>query len=209
MTLSISSNLRESFDFAKDGLVGYWVRWLALIIISAIPIVNFIAYGYSVKIYRGVSHAPELDLDLDSLVAMFIDGLKIFIISLAYMIIPVILMVTPPFFMDSFGVVGVLVMFIGFILAIALCFLSVMGCIRFAKTNSLGEAFNFGALIEKIGEIGWGNYILAFLVFFILICLIAGILSFIPVIGWILIFIIVPLLVIWQAKYFENIYSLA
>jgi hypothetical protein len=205
MTLSISSNLRESFDFAKDGLVGYWGRWLALIIISCIPIVNFIASGYSVKIYRGGSRAP----DLDDVALMFIDGLKIVIIVLGYLIIPLILIIAPLFFMDPSSMAGIVVILIGAILSIALGLISIMGCIRFAKTDSIGEAFNFGEITARIGEIGWGSYILACLAFIILVGLVVGILSAIPIIGWLITVLITPFIGIWQAKYFENIYSLA
>ncbi|MDR2854540.1 MAG: hypothetical protein LBV40_00035, partial [Methanomicrobiales archaeon] len=63
--------MRKSFEFAKDGLVGHWVRWILLSIISIIPIVNFISSGYIVKIYKGGNVAPELGEDNK----LFINGL--------------------------------------------------------------------------------------------------------------------------------------
>ena len=235
MTLSIGSNLKESFNFAKDGLVGHWVRWLALIIISIIPIVNFIAPGYAVRIYRGVSYAP----DLDDWFGLFIDGLQVIVIAFVYMIIPLFLIVVG-IAIIIYGMVGddissmvggIALAVIGAILAFALGFLFIMGCVRFAKTDSMREAFNFGVITERIREIGWGSYILAYFVFSVLTGFINGILSVlthlsalttltdifvestaltvIPLVGWLLTVIITPFLLIWQAKYFENIYSLA
>jgi len=203
MTLSIGENIIESFEFAKDGLVGYWLRWIILTVITCIPIVNFIAYGYMVKIYKGGHVAPELEDYLD----MFIDGIKLVIIGLVYVIIPCIVIFAANFFS---GVVQALLALIGFILLLVCILVGMMACIRFAKEDSLVEAFNFGELLETIGDIGWGHYILSLIACYIVLVFITflALLSLlIPYIGWLLSLIPMPLLMMFSAKFLENLYS--
>jgi len=204
MTLSFGENMTESFEFAKDGLVGHWVRWVILLVISCIPIVSFISYGYLVKIYKGASVAPELE----DYVGMFIDGIKLFIIGIGYMIIPLI-MIIAAVFVGVAGTLGMLLMLIGGVLTIIFGLAAMIGGIRFAKTDQLGEGFNFGAVFATINEIGWGHYILSYIVFIIVICIIVVILSLIPIIGQVLLLIITPVILLLQGKFFENLYSCA
>ena len=226
MTQSIGENLSKSFGFTKNGLVGHWVRWIILIILNCIPIVNFIASGYMVKIYRGGDVAPELE----NYVEMFIDGLKLFIIGLVYSIIPLILIYAVPILgIDPISTTGLLLTCIGTVLAIIVGLFALIATIRFAKMGSMGEAFNFGAISEKIQEIGWGHYILSYIVLIVVVGVIAGGLSAIAtllligagttsgiamgaavaMIAFLALLILIPVFMMWQAKYFENLYSLA
>ena len=226
MTLSIEENISESFRFAKDGLVGHWGRWILLIILNCIPIVNFIASGYVVKIYRGGDSAPELK----GCVEMFIDGLKFTIIGLIYTIIPLILIEAPSIFeIDPISTTGLLLMCIGVILAIIFGLFALIAGVRFAKTESMMEAFNFGAILEKIQEIGWVHYILSYIALIVIIGLIAGALSFVMVLlligagttsgiamgaavamlAFLVLLILIPVFLLWQGKFYENLYSLA
>jgi len=245
MTLSIGENLSTSFEFAKDGLVGQWVRWIILILVTCIPIVNFItsfiASGYLVKIYRGGSVAPELE----DYVGMFVDGIKLAIIGIVYFIIPLIVIFAGLMMAGFGGLVGfagadagemgvagagiaiatpgVLLMLIGAVLAIVFSLVATVAGIRFAKTGALGEGFNFGAVFATMKEIGWLHYFLSCLVFglaiffiFFVIIIISSMLGLIPVIGQLLpfvmqllLFILVPVFLLWQGKFFENLYSRA
>ena len=230
MTLRICENIIESFGFAKDGLVGYWLRWIILIVITCIPIVNFITYGYVVKIYKGGDIAPELEKYGE----MFINGIKLVIIELVYNIIPIIMIFAGIFLTETETVVetadiaGTIVtvgmtvvpvseptgivlalILIGTLLAIIFSLVAQVAGIRFAKTETFGEGFNFEAIFETLKEIGWSHYILSFIVFVIVAVIIVVILSLIPFIGWLLLLIITPLLTIWQGKFFENLYSRA
>jgi hypothetical protein len=73
----------------------------------------------------------------------------------------------------------------------------------------MGEAFNFSAILDQIGKIGWGSYILALIVMFIVVGVIAIILSIIPFIGWLLALIAAPALAIFSARYICLIYDSA
>ena len=217
MRLSIGENVSASFLFAKNGLVGHWVRLILLIIISAIPIVNFIAIGYIVKIYRGGKIAPELE----GYGRMFIDGVLLVIIGIIYAIIPIIL-ICAGFFLGALeaSATGVIIALIGIIVAIIFSLFALLGCVRFAKNEDLEEAFNFQAILEKINDIGWVHYILSYIAIMVIITLISGALSgivqmyadtssLISGVATLLLLIVTPVLSIWQGKFYENLYSLA
>jgi hypothetical protein len=257
MTLGIVDNLTESFEFAKDGLVGHWGRWIILMVLLGISfgiefvteltdslsslfivlisvlfivslITSLIASGYLVKVYKGGDIAPELE----GYGEMFVTGIKLAIIQFIYVFIPVIIILAGIFFLGvgglallagtaeeaaiagaaigaASGMIGLLLMLIGTVLTIALGLLSMIAGIRFAKTEKFGEGFNFEEIFATIKEIGWKHYILSYIVLIILISVISVILGVIPFIGWLLLVIILPLLLLWQGKFFEKLYSCA
>ena len=82
-------------------------------------------------------------------------------------------------------------------------------CVRLARTNSIGEAFNFGEIFSHIGKIGWVNYIVALLVMGIIVGIVMFILEIIPYIGFILVLIVTPLIAIFQARYLCLLYDSA
>ena len=215
--MGIGDNLGESFEYAMEALVGKWVRWILLIIISIIPIVNFILYGYTIRVLRGTKPAPELE----DYVQLFIDGLLYMIISIIWMIPAIIVAVI--LIGGSVGVamasdpaaagaaiagmgIGVL---LTTIVAILCGLFATIGIVRFARMEKFGEAFAFGAIKDKIGEIGWANYIISLIVVSIVISIIYFILILIPFIGWLLMFIALPFLVILSSRFICNLYDSA
>ncbi|KAF1078150.1 DUF4013 domain-containing protein [Methanogenium sp. MK-MG] len=215
--MGIGDNFGESFEYTKEALVGKWVRWILLIIISIIPIVNFILYGYTIRVLRGIKPAPELE----DYVQLFIDGLLYMVISIIWMIPAIIVgmilvggsviaMVSAP---DTMGLAGVAGMGIGllvtFIVAILCSLFATIGIVRFARTEKFGEAFAFGEIKDKIGDIGWVNYIIALIVLGIVVSIIYFVLAIIPIIGWLFMFIAMPFLVIFSSRYICNLYDSA
>jgi len=215
--MGIGDNLGESFEYAKEALVGKWVRWILLIIIGIIPIVNFILYGYTIRVLRGIKPAPELE----DYVQLFVDGLLYMIISIIWMISAIIiaiitiggsiglLMVNDP----AAAAAAIAGMGIGILITIIVAILcglfATIGIVRFARMEKFGEAFAFSAIMEKIGEIGWVNYIIALIVIGIVISIIYFILLLIPIIGWLLMFIAMPFLVILSSRFICNLYDSA
>ncbi len=207
--------LGDSFEYTKEGLMGKWVKWLLLVVISIIPIVNFIMFGYLMEIFRGARAAPELD-DFGRL---FIDGLKLFVVQLIWAI-PIII-VYAIIFGASFALmstssdaaatagVGALMggMLLVFVLAIVLAIFEVIGIIRFARTDSFGEAFNFSAILAHIGRIGWGPYIAALVVVLVAIVVVEVVLSIIPILGWLLLLVLMPAFYIFGARYVTLLYD--
>ncbi len=220
MVMGISQMIGDSFGYAKDGLAGKWGKWILLIISCIIfPLIM----GYVMRIYRGVTPSPELD----KWGGMFIDGIKLFIVELIYAI-PVIIigvvllfstimavaaaMATPP--INPNAVMGLIVadIFVFIIFALVLIIIGIINAtavVRFARTDSFGEAFNFGAIFSHIGRIGLVSYILALIAMGIVVGIIELVCELIPIIGIIILVIIMPLLVMFQARYLSLLYDRA
>jgi len=210
----------ESFGYANESLFGKWVRWIILIICS---IIFPLMMGYSLRIMRGITPAP----DPGEYVRMLIDGIKVILINIVYMIIPLIIGgavlvltggigsltmlgmdVSNPWaymglFMASFG----LAFLVFFIVAFIFSLFGIIGVVRFARTGSMGEAFAFNEITQTVGKIGWVQYILALIVLCIILFVISMVLGMIPVIGGILNLIIAPYLSILIARYYSQLYD--
>lgn len=167
-------------------------------ILGMIPIVNFIVQGYYLKILKGSieknkSGMPEWE-DWGNL---FIKGLIVFIISIIYMLIPIIVI--------SISVGGAILaaisggteamlaaigaaaggLLIAFILMLISILLLPMALAIYAKEESFGSAFRLGEIISRIFS-NLGSYILVYLVIIVLgiiVGIITGILNIIPLLG--------------------------
>jgi len=206
--------LGDSFEYTKDALVDKWMRWLILLVGTIIfPII----LGYTLRVYRGEPYPP----DPEDWVAVFINGIKLFIVELIWAL-PVII-VGLLFFggalammasgSDAAAAVGIGTMLIGIpfllIVTLVVALFAAMGAVRFARTDSFGEAFNVRAILTHIGRIGWGSYIIALVVLMAVFIVISFVLGIIPVIGWVISFVIGPALSIFGARYMTLLYDSA
>jgi len=203
--------LGNSFEYTKECLVGKWMKWILLIISTIIfPLI----YGYMLRIYKGTTPAPELE----NWGGLFIDGIKLLIVGIIYAI-PIIIVA----FVMGFGAAGAamgggdvaalgamgLGLLVLFIVAIIIGIILPIAYIRFSRTESFGEAFNFGAIFEHIGKIGWINYIIALIILAVVIGVIEFILMLIPILGQLLLLILMPAFVIFSARYMTLVYDSA
>jgi len=220
MSIGIGENLTGSFGFAKDKLGGNIGTWLILAILNIIPIVNWIVYGVYIKVLRGE------DPELKEMGKSFIDGLFAIVISIIYMIIPIILSmvvfiltfsmgsmtVTPgmthvPDMMGIFAVgMNIALMFLCLIVTILFSLLLIPAIVNFAR-NGFGAAFKFGMIFGMISKAGWVNYILSMILMWIIFTVIIFVCMIIPILGWILLIFIMPFLYVWGAKYFANLFE--
>ena len=216
--MDYGSMVGESFEYAKEAVVGKWNKWLMLIIATillALPLM-----GYAMKVLRGEKPAPEVT-DWGTL---FIDGIKYLIVTLIYALPIIIVWVLVlgasaaaimsgnyTAMMAAFGAMalGVLVMFV---LAVIIAVFEVIGIVRFARTGSIGEAFNFNAILATIGKLGWVPYIIALVVLIVVAIvfgIITGIIQMIPILGWIISFCLVAPWTLFIARYVCQIYDSA
>ncbi|MCK4269500.1 MAG: DUF4013 domain-containing protein [Methanogenium sp.] len=204
--------LGDSFEYTKEALIGKWTRWFLLIICAIIfPLFG----GYSVRIMSGAKPAPELE----NWGSLFIDGIKLLVLGLIYSI-PVMIvaflvlggsimaLASGSDSVVAAGIAGLLGgLLIVLILALIIGLISIMGMIRFSRTGSMGEAFNFSAIFETIGKIGWVHYIIAVVVMVVLLGVVYSVLGMIPVIGWLLSILLMPAFGIFEYRYFTAIYE--
>ena len=217
--------LSDSFAYTKEAIVGKWMQWLLLVIATILLCLPLL--GYTLKVYRGEKPAPEVT-DWGTL---FIDGIKYAIVSLVWAI-PFFVMIgaafwafinitavsvsgsqassgNPALFMDALGGFGLIVFIIVSILTVI--FASI-GVIRFARTGSMGEAFNIREILATIGKIGWGTYIISLVVLFvtlIVVEIIITILGMIPVLGMIIQLVFIAPVMIFEARYLCQVYDAA
>jgi hypothetical protein len=207
--------LGESFEYAKEGLVGKWMKWLLLLV--ATILLSLPLLGYELKILRGEKPSPEVN-DWGTL---FIDGIKYAVIVIIYLIplaiigiISIAPLIVAAIRQNTAAILaGVGVFLIGLVIFvivwIIIVLIAAIGIIRFARTGSMGEAFNFGAILMTIGKIGWINYIVALIIMAVIVGIVEGILFAIPVIGGLLAFFLAPFIVLFEARYLCQVYDSA
>ena len=87
-----------------------------------------------------------------------------------------------------------------------------IGIVRLARTGSIGEAFNFSAILATIGKIGWVSYIIALIVFVvvaIIFGIIVTILMMIPILGLILYLCLIAPFALFTGRYLCQVYDSA
>ncbi|MCZ9313195.1 MAG: DUF4013 domain-containing protein [Methanocorpusculum sp.] len=191
----------ESIPFA--GVVGAFSLAALCIGVIFTLIFSILWTGFILRVYRGG------ELKLGSWGGMFLDGLLATIISLVYcipyIVISVLLMFGP---MDNAAfVLGSMV--IRFVVLLITCMVLIMALIRFAKEQRFGAAFQMKELFNVIATIGWLRYLGNIIVVGVVLLIICVILLVIVVVGWVLLLVVMPLLTIWEAKFFTNLYESA
>lgn len=216
--MDYGSMVGESFEYAKEAVVGKWNKWVMLII--ATILLGLPLAGYSMKILRGEKPAPEVD-DWGTL---FIDGIKYVIVALIYAIPLIIVWVIvmgasavammsgdATAMMAAFGAmaIGLLVMLV---LGIIIAVFEIIGIVRFARTGSIGEAFNFSEILATIGKIGWVPYIIAIVVLCVvgvIFGIIVTILMMIPFLGFLIYLCLIAPWTLFISRYVCQLYDSA
>ena len=216
--MDYGSMVGESFEYAKEAVVGKWNKWVMLII--ATILIGLPLAGYCLKVLRGEKPAPEVN-DWGTL---FIDGIKIFIIMLIYMIPAMIVLFVvvgvsalgamrgnPTAAMAAIG--GMLIGLLLFaVIALITAIFAIIGAVRFARTGNMGEAFNFSEILGTIGKIGWLPYIIALVVLVvvqIIIGIVVSIIMMIPYLGFIIYICLLSPIMLFQTRYICQLYDSA
>ncbi|MDI9618499.1 DUF4013 domain-containing protein [Methanothermobacter sp.] len=197
-----------SSDWQKVIILG--VLLIASVLI--IPILLFVGYGFR-ALKASIAGFDELP-EFDEWGEMFVDGLKVFVVQIVYMIVPLIIvgglgslamvspdtgMITnPTAFTALFG--GTVI--IAVVLAIILGLIDTIAIAHMAYNDSdLGAAFRFGEILDVISQIGWIDYIIWYIVVVLIgavIAFIAILLNSIPIIGTLIaVLIIFPYLLLF------------
>ena len=225
---TISAIISDASGYVKEGLVEKWQRWILLIILmiiqvftlSIIPLFN----GYLVRVYGSTDqNAPEIT----DYMRLFVDGWKLNIVTVLYMIPAVIIAILLGVFSIAPVIAGVLnkgrvdeligiilgtfgLIVAGLIFAL-ISLIMYMAYIHFSRSGKLSDAFSFGAICRQIGDgVGWGTYILTFIVIWIfsmiLFVIIMG-MSVVPPLGLIVGLVLAPLWAVFIAKINCNLYD--
>jgi hypothetical protein len=237
-SMDYTDMLRDAWNYSRQGVFenrGRWIRLILAIILLAIPM-----NGYVMRIYQGAGAAPEID----RWGRLCIDGLKLIIVGLIYSIpILIVWLVTYGAMMaaifsghaDPATMAGwepnVGLMILMYIVEIAVALVLPVASVRFARSGKFSEAFRFGAIVDRIGKIGWINYVIAIFLVAILVAVPVMVLVFFfvvlgiflaaltnfslaAVLGLVAVAVVLflclfPLLMVFQARYWTRLYDSA
>jgi hypothetical protein len=178
-------------------------EWIKKVLIGGIllliPILNFVCTGYYLKVIKGSIEGRNNMPEWDDWGDLFIKGISVLIISLAYLIIPIILisiiilivsssglLLAGIFESASMGVVTLLFILIGSLIGFITLFIVnlmfPMSLAMFANEWSFGDAFKIREIISRIKSV-FVEYVIAIIVINILLLLVF-IVAWIPFIGW-------------------------
>jgi hypothetical protein len=218
--MDLGENLSNSFDYAKK-MFSEVGRLIILIVLNIIPIVGWIVLGYEARVLKespGIGVPPKLEKYGE----LFVEGAKVFVASLIYMLVPTILIVLGAVStfagMTSFqgqaigagmilGGTGIALLAVGILLAIPMLILLGVGLAHMIKTGKFGKAFAFGELFGIIRGIGWGKYLGWVVVVIVISAVVGGIASAIPRVGWIISAVIQPILGIFVFRSMGLLYN--
>lgn len=174
-------------DGVKNLLIGGILGFLTFLLI---PI--FFVQGYLVRVLRVAVEGGEEPPSFDEWGEMLVDGLKLFVVSVAYFLVPIVLLFVAlfafvgtavlssgapgevrPGAMAGAGLVGLLLVLVASLLFLIAAYLLPAAAANFARSDDLGAAFEFGTVIDAAFS---ADYFVA-AVFAFVIALVVGIVS--------------------------------
>lgn len=176
-------------DIYKDALEYSAKDWKTLVILGVICLFSFLLIpaflitGYNYRVINtavhGVINGRDPMPDFENLVDMFVDGVKVVIVQLVYLLIPIIVfMIFALIASQLSGMASSALMVIGciitFVLFIVSCLMEQMGLCHMAYNDgAFTKAFAISEIKEVIDEIGWFECIITYLGLIIITVVIA------------------------------------
>jgi hypothetical protein len=211
--LNIEENFSDSFEYTKK-LFSQFGTLIILIVLDIIPIVNWIVLGYAARVLKETpdSKSPP---KLEKYSELFTEGAKVSVVSIIYLIIPIILIgagvasfITAVIMgggsapeaaggMFLFGATSVVLLLVGVLVAFLALIVLGAAIANMIKQDSFVKAFAFGEIFSVIREIGWGKYLVWVLLVAIIGFVVAVIAGAIPAVGWLIQIVISPALAVF------------
>ena len=166
-------------DIYKDSLEYSAKDWKTLVLLGVICLFSFLLLpiflitGYNYRVINtavhGIINGRDPMPDFDDLIDMFVDGVKVVIVQIAYVLVPVIIFLIFAAIASAVsGVASSAIMIIGclitFVALIVACLMYQMGLCHMAYNDgAFSKAFAIKEIKEVIDEIGWFNCIATYL----------------------------------------------
>lgn len=176
-------------DIYKDSLEYSAKDWKTLVILGVICLFSFLLLpaflitGYNYRVINtavhGIINGRDPLPDFEDLIEMFVDGVKVVIVQIAYMIVPIIVFLLFAIVAGQLtGILSSALMIIGCLITFALfvvaCLMEQMGLCHMAyNEGAFSKAFAVKEIKEVIDEIGWFNCIATYLGLIIITLVIA------------------------------------
>ena len=215
--MDIGEIFSDSFGYPSKSLKRVVVLGIsALFSILIIPF--FIMFGYALRVIRKSIEGETEPPAFDDLGAMIVDGMKYLVVSIVYFLIPMILMgigitsvITSETSYDMMGgsassiafLTGSGLFLLGFLLMLVISVIETIGVANMAHTGKLGAAFRFGEILRIIGSIGWGRYIIWYILLTIVVLLFVAVgllMGIIPIVGSLAYILVLAYAIIFQYR---------
>lgn len=155
--------LGEALSYPRRG--DGWLKRIGigglLILTSFLIVPGILLQGYSARVLRSAALGEETPPAFGDWGEMLVDGLKLYVISLAYIIIPYAIFLASVFSVggsDGGSALGSLGMLVGGLGLLVVSYLLPAAMTNFAVNDSLGAAFDFGTVFSAAFT---GRYLLA------------------------------------------------
>ena len=158
-------------DIYKDAFEYSAKDWKALIVLGVMCLFSFLiipafliaGYGYRVEntAVHGIINGNDPLPEFDDIFEMFIEGVKVFLVQIAYLLVPMILFILVVAIAGSIdGSVGGTVFIIGglitFVVGIIACLMAQIGICHMAYNDgAFSKAFAISEIREVLNDIGW------------------------------------------------------
>ena len=218
--MELIDNIRTSLTYACL-LFNDLGTLIVLVILNLIPFANFIVTGY---VYRVIQESPESELlpSLRDFLRLWIDGLKLALVSFIYVFLPFLVIImsgtnfvlgvirfsmtrqgpSVPIMAGEFLLLLVGVLLLLFFISTIL----LMSVVHSVKTGSVLKAFSIGEILGIIGRVGWGKHIAWLFTVFIL-GFVFSMIGGIPFVGWLLLLGLSPVFSVFIARSAVQMYS--
>lgn len=218
--MDISDNFSNSLDYARK-LFSDGGRLIILIILNIIPVVNWILLGYASTVLKEAP-AGKAPPKLEDYGDLFVEGAKVFLVVLIYMIIPLAIVgagmvsLLPALFMGSLsmengwmllGGAGLGLILAGAILAFLVLIILGASIAHMIKRGKFSKAFAFGEILDVIRGIGLGKYLVWVILVAIISLVVSAITGAIPFVGWLIEVIIAPALYVFFFRSLGILYA--
>lgn len=166
-------------DIYKDSLEYSAQDWKKLVILGVICLFSFLLLpaflitGYNYRVINtavhGIINGRDPLPEFDDVIDMFVDGVKVVIVQIAYLLVPgIIFLIFTLIANAAGGVAASAIMVIGclitFVLVIMACLMSQMALCHMAyNEGAFSKAFAISEIKEVIDEIGWFNSIATYI----------------------------------------------
>lgn len=220
--MDIGEIVSDAFKYPS----GDWKNVLILcvfFILSAIIIGIFFWPGYLLRIVKATLAGYDDLPAFDEWGSMVVDSIKVIVVTIVYFIIPIIVFsvgifaaiatiaatsTTNPFaWIGLIGGTGIIAIILGIIFSL----IYFVALANMALYDELGAAFRFSEILERISQIGWGSYIIWWIVMYIIAIvfgIISSIISAIPYVGgFIAALIVAPYLYMLYARSLSLIFA--
>ncbi len=151
-------------------------------LVAGLAILSFIVtlfiWGYQYDIIKfSIDNKSDLP-GVSDILGMFIKGIKYFIVTLAYIIIPVIVFIVGIILAGNSSAAAAVTLILVVLLVIAY-FLLIMALNNMIAHDDIRKAFDFRQITDNISNLGWGKYIGIILFTFIVMMIISVAVGFV------------------------------